>query len=52
MLGDVKFRRADFETSDSRPLCEIMRDKLLKAKEFDVGRESEEFKEIEDYIMY
>ncbi len=50
LLGNVKFRRADFETSDSRPLCEIMRDKWLKAKDFDLVRELEEFKEIEEKL--
>ncbi len=44
LLGDVKFSRTDSETSDSRPLTEIMKDKWLVAKDFDSVRELEEFK--------
>ncbi len=46
LLGDIKFSRIDFDTSDSRPLTEIMKDKWLAAKEFDPVRELEEFKEV------
>ncbi len=50
LLGSVKFRRRDFETADSRPLSEIMRDKWLMARDFDLVRELEEFKEIEERL--
>lgn len=51
-LGDVKFRRTDCETSDSRALREIMRDKWLNAKDFDSVRECDEFKEIEEKLKF
>ena len=39
-------RRTDFETSDTRPLTEILRDKWLLHDEFDEIRDTKEFKEI------
>ena len=39
-------KRTDFETTDSRPLHEIVRDKWLAEKEFDAIRDTEEFKAI------
>ena len=35
LLGEMIREKADFETADSRPLSEIMRDKWLAAEEFD-----------------
>ena len=46
LLGNIIVRRSDFETSDSRTLAEIMRDKWLQDEDFDVVRETEEFKVI------
>lgn len=45
LLGDIVVKRIDFETSDTRPLCEIMRDKWLLFKDFDKLRNMDEFKE-------
>jgi len=46
LLGEVTWKRTDFDTSDSRPICEIVRDKWLASEEFDRVRDSEEFREI------
>ncbi len=46
LLGDVTVKRSDFETTDSRTLSEIMRDKWLQDEDFDSVRNTEEFKEI------
>ena len=46
LLGEVVERKTDFETSDTRTLCEILRDKWLIHDEFDSVRDSDEFKEI------
>lgn len=46
LLGDIALKRVDFETADTRPLCEIMRDKWLSASEFDKLRNTDEFKGI------
>ncbi|MGN0634782.1 MAG: hypothetical protein ACI4I5_01030, partial [Acutalibacteraceae bacterium] len=46
LIGEITERRTDFETSDTRPLCEILRDKWLIHDEFDSVRDSDEFKEI------
>lgn len=43
LFGDVVKERTDFETADSRPLCEIVRDKWLAAEAFCEVRGSEEF---------
>lgn len=43
LLGEMKKERTDFETSDSRTLCEIVRDKWLAAEDFDAVRTMEEF---------
>ena len=39
-------RKLDFETSDTRPLCEILRDKWLIHDELDTVRDTDEFKAI------
>lgn len=46
LLGEVKWKRTDFDTSDSRPLREILRDKWLASKDFDGVRECSEFRKI------
>ena len=46
LIGERIKKRTDFETTDSRPLHEIVRDKWLAEKEFDAIRDTEEFKEI------
>lgn len=51
LLGDITARKIDFETSDTRTLCEIMRDKWLLSPEFDKLRDTGEFKEIIE-ILY
>ena len=46
LVGEITERRLDFETSDTRPLCEILRDKWLIHDELDLIRDTEEFKAI------
>lgn len=46
LLGDVTARKIDFETSDTRTLAEIMRDKWLSSSDFDKLRSTDKFKEI------
>ena len=46
LVGEITERKLDFETSDTRPLCEILRDKWLLHDEFDEIRDCEEFKSI------
>ncbi|MBQ3498979.1 MAG: helix-turn-helix transcriptional regulator [Clostridia bacterium] len=46
LVGEITERKLDFETSDTRPLCEILRDKWLIHDELDCIRDTDEFKEI------
>ncbi|MDE5605517.1 MAG: helix-turn-helix domain-containing protein, partial [Eubacterium sp.] len=46
LLGDITAKRIDFETTDTRPLAEIMRDKWLSDSDFDKLRNTDAFKEI------
>lgn len=46
LLGDITVNKIDFETSDTRPLAEIMRDKWLLSSDFDKLRNTDSFKEI------
>lgn len=46
LVGEITERKLDFETSDTRPLCEILRDKWLIHDELDIVRNTDEFKEI------
>ena len=46
LVGEITIKRTDFETSDTRPLCEILRDKWLIHDELDCIRDTEEFKAI------
>ena len=46
LLGEKVRKKTDFETTDSRPLREILRDSWLAEKVFDPIRETEEFQDI------
>lgn len=46
LVGEITERKIDFETADSRPLCEILRDKWLQEQEFDCVRNDKAFFEI------
>ena len=46
LLGERIRKRNEFDTADSRPLCEILRDSWLTEKEFDAIRDTKEFKAI------
>lgn len=50
LLGEVVTRKTDFETSDTRLLSEIMRDKWLLSPDFDQLCKTGEFKEIIDML--
>lgn len=46
LIGEIAERKLDFETSDTRPLCEILRDKWLTHDELDTVRDTDEFRAI------
>lgn len=46
LLGNITVKKINFETSDTRPLSEIMRDKWLSSSDFDNLRDTDEYKEI------
>ena len=46
LIGERTKKRTDFDTSDSRPLHEILRESWLAEKEFDAIRDTEAFKAI------
>ena len=46
LLGRVEWKRTDFETGDSRPLREIMREKWLASGDFDSIRQTREFQDV------
>ncbi len=46
LLGEVVLKKVNYDTADSRPLREILRDKWLADEAFDEIRETEAFKEI------
>ena len=46
LIGEKTIKRGDFETTDSRPLHEIVREVWLAEKEFDAIRNTKEFKAI------
>ena len=50
LFGDISVRRTDFQTSDTRTLCEIMKDTWLSDEEFDSIRETTEYKETMEMI--
>ena len=43
LLGQRIHKTTDFDTADSRPLREILRDSWLAEKEFDAIRNTDEF---------
>lgn len=49
-LEDIIVKKTDFETSDTRSLCEIMRDKWLSFPDFDKLRKTDEFQEIINFL--
>ena len=46
LLGEVSQKKSDFETTDSRTLCGVMREKWLAADDFDSVRCTTKFIEI------
>lgn len=50
LLGDITAKKTDFQTSDTRTLCEIMKESWLQDEKFDLIRESTEFKMIIDSL--
>ncbi len=50
LVGEITEKKTDFETADTRSLCEIMRDKWLIHDEFDAIRDSAEFKAIVEML--
>lgn len=46
LFGTIEVNRTDFETADTRTLCEIMRDKWLSVEDFDILRQTETFQEL------
>lgn len=50
LLGNVKVKRTDFETADTRPLTEIMRNSWLSDTAFDSIRNTPEFEKIESML--
>ena len=46
LLGTVTEKKQDFETADTRPLCEIMRDSWLQNPDFDGIRHTPEFQKV------
>lgn len=46
LFGERLLKKTDFETADSRPLREILRDTWLAEKEFDDIRDTDEYKAI------
>lgn len=46
LLGKITTNRINFETADTRSLCEIMQEKWLSSSDFDNLRNTDEFKDI------
>lgn len=49
-FGNKTIHRSDFETADSRKLCDIVRDSWLQEKEFDEVRDGKEFSQIVEML--
>lgn len=49
-LGEKTVRRSDFDTADSRSLCDIVRDSWLTDEEFDKIRGTKEFSQIIEFL--
>lgn len=52
LLGDIELKKTDFETADTRGLCEIMRDKWLSDSAFDNIRSTENFAKIIAFLNH
>ena len=50
LLGETTIKKMDYETADTRPLTEIMRDKWLSSSSFDDLRNTDEFREIISFL--
>ena len=50
LLGEITQKRTDFQTSDTRSLCEIMKETWLSDEEFDAVHEDDRFKRIVDLL--
>lgn len=46
LLGEIAQKRTVFQTSDTRSLCEIMKETWLSDEEFDSVRDTDEYKEV------
>ena len=46
LLGEQVRKRSNFETADSRPLCEILRDSWLVDEAFDAIRDTAAFQAV------
>ncbi len=51
LFGTVTQKRTDFDTSDTRSLCEIVREKWLTNSDFDIIRNTAEFKNIVKMLL-
>ncbi len=51
LIGEITEKRLDFETSDTRPLCVILRDKWLLHDEFDPVRDTDKFKAVIESLI-
>ena len=50
LVGRCEWKRSDYETADSRPVSQIMRDDWMKHEDFDSIRATEAFKKIENLL--
>ena len=50
LLGEQIHKKTDWDTADSRSLCEIIRDSWLSDEVFDAIRDAKEFKEFVDRL--
>lgn len=52
LLGEIELKKSDWETSDTRSLTEIVRDKWLADARFDTIRNTDGFKEIISILTF
>lgn len=50
LVGRCKWKRSDYETADTRPVAQVMRECWLKHEDFDSVRETEAFRKIEEML--
>lgn len=50
LVGRCEWKRSDYETADTRPVAQVMRECWLKHEDFNSVRETEEFKNIEEML--